>query len=114
MQERARDFSRQQQAIYVKNVAKAIGGIIIDKSAALPERWSCETIDEIERISNLGNLLERMEKLNMMDELNIQTSAAVENASTFMKLVSSAEFLRQKNSLLMLRNVWRVCAQFSS
>ena len=40
-----------------------------------------------------GNLPERMEKSNLMDELNVLTSATVQTASTFVKLVSSAEFV---------------------
>ena len=36
-----------------------------------------------------------MEKINFMDELNVQTTATVQTSSRLMKLVSSAESLEQ-------------------
>ena len=94
LQQRVRDFVRQHQSTNVDKVAKGIGGIIVGNSA-LPARSSCETIDETEWIVNLGNLPEQMEKLNMVDDLSVQTTAAVETASTLVKLVSSAECVKE-------------------
>ena len=47
-----------------------------------------------------GNLPERMEKLNLMEELNVQTPAARENAFKLVKLVSSAEFVADATKFL--------------
>ena len=73
-------ISRDHSSTYVESVVKTIGGIIVDKSAALPAKSSCETRDETERIPNLGNFLERIEKINFMNELNVQTTATVQTA----------------------------------
>ena len=56
---------------------------------------SCETSDETERIANLGNLLEEMKKLKLLNEMRVQTTVAVETASTLVKLVSGAECVKE-------------------
>ena len=50
--------------------------IVVDNSA-IPARLSCETVDETERIANLGNPLEQMEKFDLMNELNVQRTCSL-------------------------------------
>ena len=57
--------ARQHSSTDVESVVGTIGGIIVGKSAALVSKSSFATRDETERISNLGNFLERMEKLTL-------------------------------------------------
>ena len=56
-------FVRQHESTDVGKVAKAFGGIIVRNSALLARSYY-KTINETERIANVDNLLERVEKFN--------------------------------------------------
>ena len=88
-------FARKDSSTYFESVVKTISEFIVDKSAGLPAKLSCETRNETERIPNQNNFLERMEKIIFVNKLTVQTAATFQTASRLMKFVSSAESLEQ-------------------
>ena len=94
LQHLIRAIVTQNQSTDVGTVARGIGGIIIVNSA-LPAGSFSEAIDETERIGNLGNFIEQMVKFIWVKELNVQITATVQTASTLVKLVPSAERVKE-------------------
>ena len=71
LQESVRNSAREHESTDVENVAKGIGGIIVDNSPSLPARSSFETVGTTELIANLGYHSDRTGKSNLKDELKI-------------------------------------------
>ena len=92
-------FFQTKSSTDIDTVAQEIGGSIIVNSA-LPARLPSETIDEAERIGNLGNLLEQMDNFLWMKELIVQITASVPIAPKLVKLVPSGERVEEISQLI--------------